>query len=318
MSTNHPVRIALAAGIAFYLASLAAPPSALATGQFIDGTGQAIAYGQDAKAIVALAPNVTEMLFFLGLGPRVIGRSDYSDYPVEAARLPTVGGFTDSSLEQIVALHPDLVVAYQGNSRELIKQLRQAGLKVAAFHEAASLAEVGSQMEELWKVAAAPAADLPLRLTNWQQRLAADSRGARTAQSLPSIFFGYPGETAYTCAPGTFINDLMHLAGARNVVPAGKERWPQVGAEFILAAQPQWLLTATSCTGDESLITQQEEILADLEHDPVWSKLPAVKQQHVVILDADILLRPGPRVLDALEQLQAALQSPRGILQGGA
>src|SRR5262245_10295029 len=93
---------------------------------FRDGTGHQVAYGQDAQRIIGLAPNVTEMLFFLGLGPRVVGRSNFCDYPPQAAKLPSVGGFVDTSLEEIIALKPDLVVAYQGNSLELVSQLRQS------------------------------------------------------------------------------------------------------------------------------------------------------------------------------------------------
>jgi iron complex transport system substrate-binding protein len=282
--------------------ALAAPDS------YTDGTQQAVPCGLNAQRIVSLAPNVTEMLFFLGLGSRVVGRSDFCDYPPEAAKLPSVGGFTDTSVEQVVALKPDLVVAYQGNSLELVGELRQAGLTVLAFKEAATLDEVARQMEALWHVAAAPGKAVPGELSLWEMRL-----GKETIKSYPNakayfkFFFGYPGDTAYSAAPGSFIDDLLRRAGAANVVTDPKDRWPRVGAEFIVAAQPDWILTATSCTAKEDAKAKQDELLKSLQADPVWSKLPAVQKGQVVVLDSDVLLRPGPRLLDALTQLNAVL-----------
>src|ERR1051325_9318387 len=119
----------------FIVLFLASAVRAAEPASFTDGTGKAIAYGQHAQRIVSLAPNVTEMLFFLGLGQRTVGRSDFCDYPPTAAKLPSVGGFTDTSLEEIVALRPDLVVAYQGNSRSLVDQVRAAGVDCVAFPE---------------------------------------------------------------------------------------------------------------------------------------------------------------------------------------
>jgi iron complex transport system substrate-binding protein len=126
-------------------------------------------------------------------------------------------------------------------------------------------------------------------------------------ETWPTVFYGMPGEVTYSAASGSFIDDLITRAGGRNVVPKGKERWPQLGAEFILAAQPDWLLVSTPCTGHTELSKASKDIRAQLANDPVWSKLKAVQQDHIVVINADVLLRPGPRILDALEQLEAAL-----------
>jgi iron complex transport system substrate-binding protein len=293
--------LALLLALGLRTLALAAP-----TG-FTDGTQTVVPYGLNAQRIVSLAPNVTEMLFFLGLGDRVIGRSDFCNYPAAAAKLPSVGGFTDTSLEQIVALKPDLVVAYQGNSLELVGQLRRAGLRVAAFKEAATLDEVGRQMEELWRIAAPAGKAVPGELTIWQIKL-----GKETIKSYPNaahfrFFFGYPGDTAYSAAPGSFIDDLFKRAGAVNVVTDPSQRWPRVGAEFILAAKPDWILTATSCTEQEDAAAKRAELLKTLQADPVWSKLSAVQQGQLVVLESDILLRPGPRLLDALHAVNTIL-----------
>lgn len=278
-----------------------------AEGSYTDGTNTAVAYGLDAKRVVSLMPNVTEMIYFLNLDTRLVGVSDYCDYPAEANALPSIGGMMDTSLEQIVALRPDLVVAYQGNSLELVAQLRKAGLRVLAFKEAATLEQVGDQMETLHKVVSRPGAPLPAELPVWRHQLAKETIKSYPNAKYFRFFFGYPGETAYSAAPGSFIDDLMRRAGAANVVADGAQRWPELSAEFILAAQPEWILTATDCTEDEDPKAKQAETLAGLRKDPVWRDLPAVKNGNVVVLDSDTLLRPGPRILDALKQLNRAL-----------
>jgi iron complex transport system substrate-binding protein len=279
--------------------------SATDAGLYTDGTGTSTPYRMNATRIVSLAPNVTEMLFYLGLGDRVIGRSSFCNYPSQATTLPTVGGFTDTSLEKIVALKPDLVVAHQGNNLELIGQLRQLDIRVVALPEATTLVDIGYGMQSLFLLVSQREANVPDKVYQWRSRV--EGRDFALHKSRPSVFYGMPGEVTYTAAPGSFIDDLITRAGGRNVVPKGKERWPQVGAEFILAAQPEWLLISTPCTGHTELSKASKDIRESLAQDPVWSKLKAVQQNRIVVINADVLLRPGPRILDALDQLHSAL-----------
>jgi iron complex transport system substrate-binding protein len=287
-------------------------PTQAAVFDYEDGTGTWVGYGHGSQRIVSLAPSVTEMLFYSGLGDRVVGRSSYCNYPPAATKLPTVGGFTDTSLEKIVALKPDLVVAYQGNSLELVTQLRALKIPVVALPEATDLDSVLQQMYVLSFVTYDSHATGALRLARanpalkqWSARLKKLDRPNPTHR--PTVFYGMPGEVTYSAAPGSFIDDLITRAGGRNIVPKGKERWPQVGAEFILAAQPDWLLVSTPCTGHTEIGKASADIRTQLAKDPVWSKLKAVQQNHIVVINADVLLRPGPRILDALDQLAAAL-----------
>jgi iron complex transport system substrate-binding protein len=308
----------LLACIGLWLALLT--PAHAAADSYVDGTKTSLPYGLDAKRIVSLAPNVTEMLFFLGLGDRVVGRSDYCNYPPEVLKLPSVGGFTDTSLEEVIRLKPDLVVAYQGNSLRLIEQLRQSNLRVVAFPEAGYVDAVGDQMEALWKISTRPSAPAPRVLDDWLVQLTDLTLSSPFAYGPehPSMFFGYPDEVAYTAGPGSFISDLIYRAGCRNAAASTKDRWPQVSAEFVLAAQPQWLLTATNCTEAEDAAQKKKELMAELKADPVWKKLPAVAKGQVIVIDADVLLRPGPRVLDALAAVRQALGSGAAQASAGA
>lgn len=275
-----------------------------ARADFTDGTGVEVAFGLDAQRIVCLAPNLTEMLWFIGLGERQVGRSGFCDYPPEAEAVRSVGGFADTSLELVVSLNPDLVVAYQGNSLELVSQLRKLGITVLAFEEARSLAEIGAQMDVLWKVASTTGASTPAPLTKWKARLTKLNR--QCAKPL-RIFYGYPGEMGFTCGRSSFLSDLITRAGGVNVANGESRRWPQVSAEFILASQPDVLLTASSCSGEETLADARRRLLDEMSRGKVWGELPAVKKGQVIVMDSGVLLRPGPRVLDALEDLGKAL-----------
>lgn len=274
-------------------------------GAFTDATGAELAWYQDAQRIVSLAPNVTEMICYVGLGDRLVGRSDYCDYPPEVLELPSVGGFVDTSLEAIVALDPDLVIAYQGNSRELVDQLRALDITVLALAEASTLHEVAQQ---LLGIAVVCGSNYPAAAQQYA-RFMQDVVTAPAAElDQFTVFYGYPGELMYTCAAGTHIDDLITLAGGTNIVTDDSVRWPQVSAEFVVAANPDYILTGTSCTENEDPAEVRTQLIDELRADTFWSQLDAVQAGRVMVIDSDILSRPGPRVIEALEQLIAQLE----------
>lgn len=267
------------------------------------------ASGSLPRRIVSLAPNVTEMLFFLGFGGKLVGRTDFCNYPPEALALPRVGGFVDTSLEKIVSLNPDLVVAYQGNSLELLGQLKQLRIPVLAFPEAQTLNGILEQMKNLQHVLSGGVNNE--KLDRWQSQLS-ELTSATPPVEMPTMLFGYPGETTFTCGPSTFLADVIRRAGARNITDNLEGNWISVSAEFVLTSNPDWILTATSCTGSETVAAKREQLLSELGNDPVWSALKAVKAKQVIVLDSDVLLRPGPRILEALAAIQNEISSVDG------
>jgi len=275
-----------------------------------DATGHDVPLFLNAARVVTLAPNVTEMVCYLGFAEHLIGCSDFCDYPEQTtAQLTRVGGFIDTSLEAIVALDPELVIAYQGNSMELVEQLRALDIEVLALNEAASLRDVAVQLHTISNVIGTEtfenntAAD---EFYDWLQGYPAD---IETAAARPSVFFGYPGEMSYTCGPGSFLNDLIRRTGCVNVVGDIDERWPMVGAEFIIAANPDVILTATDCIAAQDPQAVRAEMLATLQADPVWSALDAVREDRIIVIDSDILMRPGPRLKYALDEITTQLEA---------
>lgn len=279
---------------------------------FIDGTGTEIEYGQDCQRIVSLMPNLTEMVAFLGYADRLVGKSSFCNYPDSIVSVDDVGGQVDASLEKIVALQPDIVLAYQGNSLELVDQLRQLDIQVCAFLEATTVEEISQQMQELDRILPAAGRLDRDRGMEWAMWMAIEavSRDDEEYSGRESVFFGYPGELVYTAGRGSFINDVIARCGLRNVVEL-EDRWPAVSAEYILSADPDWILTTTSCTEEEDPADERPRMLAELQADPVWGELRAIREGHLIVVNSDHLLRPGPRILKAIEEISAQARAIR-------
>jgi ABC-type Fe3+-hydroxamate transport system substrate-binding protein len=286
----------------------ALPVATMAQDTYTDATGVEIALGLDAQRIVSLAPNVTEMVCYLGFRDHLVGRTDYCDFPPDVEAVPIIGGFVDTSLEAIIACDPDLVVAYRGNSLELIGQLRELGVTVLALDDAASLEEIAAKLDVIAAVVGSAQAEAKPGGSLYREQLAGATPGEGEALAPFTVFYGYPEEMMYSCAPGTFIGDLIKRVGGENVINDGSVAWPQVSAEFLLAADPDVILTGTSCTADEDPVAVRERMLAGLRADPVWSGLAAIEEGRLIVIDADILHRPGPRIIDALIEFRQQLQ----------
>ena len=285
--------------------------SALAQESFIDGTGTEIAYGQDCRRIVSLMPNLTEIVAFLGYSDRLVGKSVFCNYPDSILHADDIGGQVDASLEKIVALQPDIVLAYQGNSLELVEQLRTLDIQVCALMEATTVEQIGEQTETVDRILRGQSSDNRMTLHRWENRLRATTLWDKV-DSFPygeSVFFGYPGELVYTAGTDSFINDVIERCELTNAVDI-PDRWPAVSAEYILALDPDWILTSTSCTEEEDPAEKRDEMLAELRADPVWSELRAVRNGQLIVVNSDHLLRPGPRILEAISAIMDQLTQP--------
>ena len=238
-----------------------------------------------ATRVVALAPNLTEMLFAIGAGHTVIGTDDFSNYPVAAKRLPKVGGM-QPDIEKIVALKPDLVIAStEGNHPNLGPALRAVRIPLFVV-KTDRLAEIGGAMRVLGAKTAAPGtADAVGAL---ERGIAAQKR---SRARRPRVLFAVWTDPLYVAGRHTFTDDLFALAGAENAVQV--DGWPQYSLESLVVRPPDVLLYPKGSVTPE----QVEALLA---------KAPGVRPR-VVAVDQDIFQRPGPRVVDAAKMLNAIL-----------
>jgi len=274
-----------------------------------DETGRAVAVPQPVRRIVSLAPNLTETLFALGLGDRVVGVTDYCDYPPEATTKEHVGGPVSPNLEKIAALRPDLVLATRsgGNRLSTVQSLETLGIAVFAT-DPHSVDEVILSTERLGELAGANeqgrlvapigsglAAGLRRRLMEVSERLSG-------SELIRVLLVVWP-EPLITVGRNTFIADALRRAGAENVIQTAQD-WPNASLEEVARRQPEYLIFAS----DHS--EQADRKIAELAGLPGWRNLEAMRNKRVIVL-GEAIARPAPRLVDAIEQLARALHPGR-------
>jgi iron complex transport system substrate-binding protein len=249
------------------------------------------------RRIVALAPNLTEIVFALGAGNRLVGVSEHSDFPPAAASISVVGGLTPD-LEKIVSLRPDLVLATtEGNSPATVALLARQGVPVLTTSAPdlegviVSIRTIGSRLG-LMRAAQSLAASLEAR------RRTVLRRPHAAAPSAILLIWPSPPQAA---GPRTFADDLLRTAGSRNCI--GRPGWPVLSPEFLVQTDCSVIVYPME--------KDTRETFARAFHDGPLSAMKAVRAGRIVGIDGDRLTRPGPRAFDALEDLAAALDGLR-------
>lgn len=263
-----------------------------------DDVGREVTIAQVPRRIVSIAPSNTEILFALGLGDRVVGVDDMTDYPPEATAKPRVGSYVEPNLEQLVAAEPDLVLAAGIHAGTVLSELESFGLPTVVV-EPENLEEVFAGIGLVGRIAGEPA-----RAERLVCELAARVEAVEAAVAggpRPRVFFELSPDL-YTAGPDSFIDDLIERAGGENVAAGAAEMWPQLSAEAVVAADPEVVLLADHVAG----ITP-EQVAAR----PGWQNVAAVAQGRVSPIDPDLVARPGPRVVDGLEAIARALHPDR-------
>jgi len=252
-----------------------------------DDLGRPVALTAKTTRVVSLAPNLTEMLFAIGAGDRIVGTDDFSNFPPEAKGIAKVGGM-QPNVEKIAALKPDLVVAStEGNHPNLASALAAAAIPLYVVRTD-RIDQIAPAMERLGKLLDAPqAADAAREL-----RIAIDAQ-RRTRAKHRRVLFAVWTDPLYVAGRNTFTDDLLKLTGAENAVQA--DGWPQYSLESLAASPPELLLYPRG-----ALTPEQVEALL--------KRIPQL-QVEVVSVNEDIFQRPGPRVAAAAQSLNAILDA---------
>lgn len=257
--------------------------------------------------IVSIVPAVTEMLFAIGAGPRVVAVSSFNDWPPEARHLPRVGGLLDPDVERIISLRPDLLVL-DASQAEVAMKAQAAGIRVYPY-KLGGLDNVTKTMRELGKIlgreaeANAEAARIESRLAAVRQRVA----GLPRPKTL--LVFGREAGAlrAIDVSGGIgFLHDILQLAGAENVFAAEKREWVRVSVESILAAAPEVVVELHYGYHLTPLRIRTEQA--------AWSRLsslPAVRSGRIYLLEGDKFVVPGPRIVEGAEAIAAVVHPPR-------
>lgn len=261
-----------------------------------DDIGREITIEAEPERIVSLLPSNTEILFAVGAGDQVVGVTSYCNYPPEATTREQVGGITNKSLslEAIIALEPDLVVA-GGAQDEIIPILEETGLVVLVLRPA-TLDDIYTNIELVGRAtnhfeqAKALTADMRRRA-----EVISDKVATIPADARPTVFYEVWDDPLMTAGPNTFIGQLVEMAGGKSIFADVAEDWPQVSAEVIVERNPAVILGPESHA--DALVAEK------VATRPGWANIEAVQSERIYLLDSDMVSRPGPRIVDILEQI---------------
>lgn len=266
----------------------------------IDDTGSAVTIPEEPQRIISAAPNNTEILFALGLGDKVVGVTNYANYPEEAIKVEKIGEMSPLNLEKIASLQPDLIVAvaFGGFQLKEIPRLRELGFNVLVI-EPLTIKETLKSIKMVATVCGIPekgntlVEDLSRRVNKIKSEVSKISISNR-----PKVFIGGTYETIYTPGEGTLLNELITLAGGKNIA-ASLPGWIKISPEFVAEAEPDIIIIPVGAMnpGEESKIKE------NISQRPGWANIPAIKTQNIFIVNEDLFYRAGPRLVDGLELL---------------
>mgnify|MGYP000846736403 FL=1 len=259
-----------------------------------DGLGRKLEIKQPPQRLIALTPSVTENLFALDLGDRVVGVSSYSDYPAAAVEKPAVGDAFQLNYEQILLLEPDLIIGDAQLVQNHMAKLEELGLPILAINPT-NLQEV---MEDLLLIGKAVGA------VETAERVIAEMQGKilhveTTVKSFPKearplVFVEGWDEPLMTCGPGSFMQELIELAGGENLAADAGGAWVEYSSEMVVARDPEIILLT-------------RPYASEVMNRSAWQEIQAVKAGRVIEVDADPFVRTTPRLADALVDLAGIL-----------
>ncbi|MEW6732194.1 MAG: cobalamin-binding protein [Acidobacteriota bacterium] len=261
-----------------------------------DELGRTVTIVSEPKRIISLAPNITEILFALDLGPRIVGVTTYCNYPPQATTIDKVGDTLRPNLEQIIALHPDLVlISTASQLQQFLAKLTEAGIPIfvlkspsveATLH---SIVTVG-QLTNRETQAKALVNQLRGRLATIAEKVAGKPR--------PKVFFVVGTEPLITAGRDAFITDLINFAGGDSISADVAAEWPAYSAETVIARAPDIILVPGWHANE-----QASDEKNGLKLPPGLEVTPAVRNGRTHTINPDLILRPGPRIVDGLAEM---------------
>lgn len=259
----------------------------------VDDAGREVALPAPADRIVSLSPHLTEILYELGVGDRIVGTVRYSDYPEAAQAIPRLGDAFSVSVESVLGLRPDIVFAWMtGGAMNSVERLIELGVPVY-INEAPTLESIPRAMIEMARLVGQPEAG-EARAAAFRERLAAlDQSGGEVR-----VFFQISDERLYTVNGDHLIGQAISLCGGVNVFQASRIPVPLVGQEAVVAAQPDVIvITHVPGTPEPPWVRK-------------WRRLGAIEAD-IVTIDPNLISRPGPRMAEGISQLCALIDGAR-------
>jgi iron complex transport system substrate-binding protein len=264
---------------------------------WVDEVGREVAVPSPPRRIVSLAPNITEILFSLGLDGEIVGVSIHCNFPDRAETKVRVGSYISLDFERILSLKPDLIIATGvGNTREMVDRLERFGFPVyvifpKTFNDIlTSIGHIGQVVGRETR-----AAEIIQGMQKRKERVV-----ARVMNSTrPRVFLQIGDLPIVTAGKGSFADHLISLAGGENIAGDEKETYPRWSLEEILKRSPEVIVVSThNPKGDYRKLLQEWGR---------WNTIPAVKQNRIHLINSDLIDRPSPRIVEGLEAIAIVL-----------
>jgi iron complex transport system substrate-binding protein len=265
------------------------------TTQVVDEAGRKVTLPLKIERIVSLAPNLTEIVYAVGAGDRLVGDTEYCDYPAEAKSVAKIGDTMHPSVERIIALKPQIVLVSTASQLEAFtNQLDQQRIAVYVTNPR-SLDEIFHSITVLGGMFGRPE-QAALLATDLRKRAAAVEARIREIKPI-SVFYQVSGEPLYTIGRDAYLTDLVKRAGGVSVTTDVPGAFPRYSDEAALAARPDAIILPTG----GAMGTANSSVAGPLRNSP------AVRNNRVYKINDDHLSRPGPRLVDGLEEMARAL-----------
>jgi len=262
-----------------------------------DAVGNEITIEEEPERIVSMIPSNTEIVFALGLGEKIVGVSDFDNYPEEVQNIEKIGG-QEFNVEKIISLQPNLVLAHESGlniSEEGLNQLRDVGIQVFVVEDAKSFEQVYKTIETIGSLTGASEKAEEI-VSNMKKKIAEIEEKVANIkeEDQARVFMEVSGEpTIYTAGKGTFMDEMLNIIRADNVIE--EEGWPQVTEEAIIEANPDVIITTYGYYVPDAA----DKIL----NRKGWETVSAIQNKRVYDVNSDLVVRPGPRLVEGVEEL---------------
>ncbi len=260
--------------------------------EITDSLGREITIDSEPENIASMAPSVTETLFEVGAGEKVVGVTTADAYPEEVADIAKIGDFQQVNIERLLELDTDLLFhSYDSTTRDVAEDLEERTNADVVVVNPQTLDEVVASMELVGSAAGEPEAgrELEEELRSDLEEISAAVEG----EPEPTVFYEVFNDPLQTVGPGSFVHDGLEVAGAENIAADTNEGYPTYSAETVIERDPEYYLI-----GESVGITPE-----DVAERPGYSSLTAVEENNVVAVDDASLSRPGPRITEAIREI---------------
>ncbi len=277
----------------FFIVIIAPSGSNAAT--FTDDLGRKVELAKNPERIISLAPSITETLFYLGLGDKIVGVTDFCNYPPEAKRKTSVGWIISPNVEKIISLKPDLVLATaEGNRPEIVSTLERVKINVYVMSPH-SIEDILKGIKDVGELTG-QAGTAKVKIAELKQRIYAVKKrgeGAKKARVLYLI----STEPLITAGPGSFLHNVIETVGGENIISSSSNRYPQITMEEIVLRDPEVIIVPPDLL--ENVRSWKNR----------WGGISAIENNRIYSIDPDIISRPGPRIVDGLEEIQRIIRN---------